>query len=706
MLPPMPHLPRRRAPAFAALFLVAAALAVPTVARAEEPQQLDERVTDLAGVLTDDERAQAEGAIEQVDDEVSLWAVFVRTTDGTPAPDWAADVAALNGLGGNDAVLVVAVDDRRYGMWIGPVLESEVTVEEQDLVLVDRVEPELGESDWGGAVSAAAAGLLDALAQEASGGGGAPAGGGGGAGDGAGDGAGGGFPWAALGILAAIVAALWLWNAWRSRRSAGAEAEERDRRLGGLARQANALLIESDELIRHDAQELAFAEAQFGAAEAKAFSQALDGARAELQAAFAVRQRLDDATPESPEDREALLNEIVARCTKAQEMLEAQTERFRQLRDLERRAPELLAAQPAAIAAVESRVAGAEATIELLRADAPSAAQAVRGNPAEARKRAALARTAAEAGTTAVAAKDTAAAGRAVKAAQDALAQAAALLDAVDHQATALSEARERLAGALQQARTDVDAAQDAVRGASDRGQADELAEARRKLASAEEAASGDGRDLVKAYRLAREAEAAADAVIAAVREGEEKRARELAGVDAEIQAASLSVQRAEDFVGGRRHGIGRQPRTRLSEARVSLERAVELRDSDPAAATTAARRARTLADEAYEEASSQFDTGGLGGTVVIGGRRYRGGRDSGWGEDIGSAVLGGIIGSILSGGGRRGGFGGGGFGGGGFGGFGGGGGGFGGFGGGGGGRSFGGGFGGGGGGRSRGGGW
>lgn len=700
MLQPMPHPFPHRASTFAALVLAAAALTVPSVARAEEPQQLDERVTDLAGVLTDEERAEAEDAIESVDDEVSLWAVFVRTTDGTPAPDWAADVAALNGLGGNDAVLVVAIDDRRYGMWIGPVLEPEVTVEEQDLVLVDRVEPELGDSDWGGAVSAAAGGLVDALAQDASDGGGVP-------GDGGadGDGGGGGFPWAALAILAAIVAAIWLWNAWRSRRSAGAEAEERDRRLGGLARQANAMLIETDELIRYDAQELAFAEAQFGAAEAKAFSQALDAARAELQAAFAVRQRLDDATPESPDDREALLNEIVGRCTRAQEMLEAQTERFRQLRDLERRAPELLAAQPAAIAAAESRIAGAEATIELLRAEAPGAAQAVRGNPAEARNRTALARSAVEGGTRAVAQKDTPAAGRAVKAAQDALAQAAALLDAVDHQATALSEARERLSPALQQARADVDAAQDAVHDTTDRGRADELAEARRKLAAAEEAAAGDGRDLVKAYRLAREAEAAADAIIAAVKEGDEKRARELAGVDAEIQAASLSLQRAEDFVGGRRHGIGRQPRTRLSEARVSLERALELRDRDPAAATTAARRARTLADQAYEEASSQFDAGGLGGTVVIGGRRYRAGRDADWGGDIGGAVLGGIIGSILSGGGR-GGFGGGGFGGGGFGGgFGGGGGGFGGFGGGGG-RSFGGGFGGGGGGRSRGGGW
>ncbi|MGI8930483.1 MAG: TPM domain-containing protein [Candidatus Limnocylindria bacterium] len=669
-------------------------LGIPGLVRAEPPQQLTERLTDLAGVLADGQRDEAEAAIERVSEDVDLWAVFVRTTDGVPAAEYAEEVSALNGLGGADAVFVVAVDDRRYGLWVGPLLEDDVTDQEIDFILEDGVEPQLAAGDWGAAVSVAADGIVDALrtdapevpSQQPT------------------SGSGGGFPWAALGILAAIVVALWLWNRWRRGRASGLEAEERDRRLGGLAQRANALLIETDELIRHDAQELGFAEAQFGTAEAKAFREALDAARGELQAAFSVRQQLDDDVPETPADREALLNQVVERCTKAQELLTAQTERFQQLRDLERRAPELLAAQPAAIDAVEARLAGTEGTIETLRAHAPGAAESVRGNPAEARKRIELARTTTTAGNNALANKDPVGAGRAVKAAQDALAQAAALLDAIDHQAAALTDAQAKLDSAIAQASADVAAADEALGGAADRSQADELADARRKLASAESAVSGESRDVIKAYRLAREAEAAADAVLATVQAGEEARARAIAALDVELQAATLSVDRAEDFVGGRHHGVGRQPRTRLSEARLSLERALALRDRDLPAASEAAKRARTLADQAYEDASSQFDAGGLGGTVVLGGRRYRTGNNE-WGNDIGGAILGGIIGSILSGGGGRGGFGGGGFGGG----FGGGGGGFGGFGGGGGGgggRSFGGGFGGGGGGRSRGGGW
>jgi hypothetical protein len=188
--------------------------------------------------------------------------------------------------------------------------------------------------------------------------------------------------------------------------------------------------------------------------------------------------------------------------------------------------------------------------------------------------------------------------------------------------------------------------------------------------------------------------------VVASVQEGEERQRRQLAAVDAELRAAELSTDRAEEFIRTRHHGIGRRARTALSEADAALERARSMRAADPQAALADARRATQLANDAYERARNDFGSTiqrGRGGTVVIGGEPYPTG-DANWGSDIGGAILGGIIGSILSGGGGRGGFGGGGpFGGG----FGGGGGGF-----GGGGRSFGGGFGGGGGGRSRGGGW
>ncbi len=680
---------------------------------AQDTPRLQGRVTDLAGVLSDADRSTAEDGIRRLDADrnIQLWALLVDTTEGVAAPDYANEVAKANGLGGNDALLVVAVNDRRDAIWVGPLLDS-VTDGELDAILADSVEPRLRESAWGQAVADGAAALGQASV-------GAPIGGGGG------DGAGGGggvtepaaapdFGWLAwfvpiLLIVAGGVLLVWWFGRWRATHR---EAEERDRRTGELARKANVLLVQTDELLRQDDQELGFAEAEFGADAVEGFRAALGQARAELQAAFKVRQQLDDEVPEDPPTRERMFNEIVTRCASAQELVGKETERFRELRDLERRAPEILAGLPDELVRVEGRLPPSDAVFASLQAEAASSAATVRGNVVEARKRIGLAREASSAGSAAVQGGDKAGAARAAKAAQDAAAQAAALLDAVDKAAHGLDEARRQLPDALATARTDVAAARSTLATTTDGAGEADVGQAEAKLAAAQEAASGDRHDLVLAYRLAKEAAAAADAALLRIRKGEERRAKALAAADAAAMAAAQAVDRASDYITARRHGVGRIPRTRLADAQAALEQARSLRDSDAVASLAHAQKALAQADEAYRLASDEFgetDAAGYGGTVIINGRQYPVGRgrpwqgrsrDPRWGSDIGTAILGGIIGGILSGGGRGGG---GGFGvprGGGFGGFGGGGGG----------RSVGGGFGGvgggGGGGRARGGGW
>ena len=667
-------------------------------------QDLVERVVDESGVLTDAQVSEAREAIDALEDSrnVQLWALFVDTSGGAPITDFADAVAADNSLGGNDALLVVAIDDRRDALWVGDLLDD-VSDEEIDLILADGVEPNLGDGEWGAAIVAAAAGLDGALADDAEpepepdpGEAPAPAP--------PSDDTGGSGLLTVVAIVLVGGGAWLLWSRWQAARAGEEDVREQSRRLQAMARDANAELIETDELLRHNAQELGFVEAEFGSEAAEPFAVALAAARAELQAAFKARQLLDDGTPESPPEREALLNDILGRCRKAQELVEAQTERFRELRDLERRAPEVLAELEHGVAAIIARVPQIEEVLPSLREEASGSSKAVHGNVAEARKRVALAERAVVDGRAALERGETGAAARVAKAAQDSLAQATALLDAVHREAAVLDEARAGLDGALAQATADLEAADTAVDRARETDQADELAAASARLDAARAAVTGSPRDVVLAYRLAREAEAAADGIVAKVREGEARRAKELAAVDASIRAAELSVDRAEEFIAARRHGVGRRPRTALSEADAALHRARGLRDSDSAAALAEASRATQLADDAYERAQREFSVAqgaGRGGTVVIGGQRFPAGRRSDWGSDVGGAIIGGIIGSILSGGGRRGGGGFGGFGGGGCGG-----GGFGGGGGlGGGGRSFGGGFGGGGG-RSRGGGW
>ncbi|HKO34173.1 MAG TPA: TPM domain-containing protein, partial [Candidatus Limnocylindria bacterium] len=147
-------------PALAAALLLIAMVVAPALA-----QTLSERVVDESGVMSESQIAEAESAITALEDEdnVQLWALYVDTTDGEEVTDYADAVAAENGLGGNDALLVVAIDDRRDALWIGDLL-TEVSDQELDLILADRVEPQLRDSEWGAAVAGAAEGLSSALA--------------------------------------------------------------------------------------------------------------------------------------------------------------------------------------------------------------------------------------------------------------------------------------------------------------------------------------------------------------------------------------------------------------------------------------------------------------------------------------------------------------------------------------------------------------
>src|SRR5687768_12974496 len=93
---------------------------------------------------------------------VQMWALFVGTTSGQSITDFADTVAAENSLGGNDALLVVAVEDRRDSMWVGDLLD-EVSDNEIDTILADEVEPRLADGNWGAAIAAAADGLDNAM---------------------------------------------------------------------------------------------------------------------------------------------------------------------------------------------------------------------------------------------------------------------------------------------------------------------------------------------------------------------------------------------------------------------------------------------------------------------------------------------------------------------------------------------------------------
>jgi uncharacterized membrane protein YgcG len=640
------------AAAILALTLAATALAV-------DIPRLSGSITDQTGTLADG-KAEIETALDEVlaQDHVQLFVLFVSTTGDMTSTDFVDETAKENSLGADDALLLVALDDRTDAIWVSDSLP--ITTDELNDIIANTLEPGLRDGDFPAAVIATARALGAATAPapvETKGpvqttspvepGGPPPVG------------PGETPPPNGLGLLGLVgivlvglgivVIAVWLISKlalWR-------EAEERDRRTGALARDANSRLIALDERIRASQQEVGFVDAQFGPEEAAPFRDAVAQAKAELGGAFEIRQRLDDAEPEDPPTREKMLNEILEACARAAAALDAQTERIDKLRDLEREAPAILTSLPAQLDAQSARLPAATETLRgLTEAYAEPAWAAVRGNVSEASKGLAGARAAIERGNAAVASGTGTGAAREIVVAQRGIAGATSLLDAIDVAAKTIHDAEAGVADLLEQAEADIRAAQDAEPHERSDGSPPldaKFAEATAQLRAAGAAAAARPPDPIGAGKAAATARRLAGELLAAVRADAEQHARFEASVDSSITAARAEVDRAQDFIATRSAGMQRRARTRLAEATRLLASAEALRDSSPKQAMADALRADKLAGEAYSLANDDFT------------RWDRTGRPptSGGGSDLAGAILGGIIGGILSGGGRGAGWGG-----------------------------------------------
>ena len=638
------------------------------VVRAEGIVELENAVTDTTGVLIDSE-GEIEAAIERTlqEDGVQVFVLFVDSTEGVATADYAAETAATNSLGVDDALVLVAVEDRTDYIWVSDGLD-EITDDELDAIIGEVLEPALREGDFAGAAIATVE-SLGAAAESAAPSEGplvpgpcpvitAPPVDPGADGDTSGGGIG-------LGTILAIVlvggGGFLLYRQWRRGRDAktagaqpavGAPAANGPAALSGpaLAREANAMLIATDERIRDAIQEVDFAEAQYGGEEVIDLRTAVAIAQEELGKAFTVRQRLDDDVPEDEATRDAMLREIIDRTTRAQDTLDRETGRIRQLRDLERDAPNTLVDLPARIDAVEDRLPAARQTMAGLQRYAQTTWQTVAGHLEEAEKGLGGARNAVIVASGAMSRDDRSDVAIATREALEGVTGAAGLLDSIEQLAGEIAEADRRIPGELQEAERDLAAARAAL--ARERGGGDPAVTARARQAEAalEDARTSAGStppDPIDALRLATEAHRQADEVLVAARDAADARARLDTAVDSTIRTAGAEVDRAATFIASRRRGVGDTARTRLAEASRLVTEASMLAATDPPRALEVGRRAQVLAQEAYRLAQTDFNDWDQGGP--------------GWGQRTGSGdqtaeilgqILGGVIGGVIRGGG------------------------------------------------------
>ena len=574
-------------------------------------------VYDSTGVVGTDNAAVTAALDELYESTQSqLFVVVVDTFTGADdAQTWADETAAVSGLGDADALLAIAVDDRTFRWSVSesyPVSDAAL-----DEIASERLIPELRDDRWTEGIIAFAEGLSDEMTSGPSlllpvlGG------------------------IAVLGIGTAVVVGV----RRRRRGSARAPGEQSQAQLD---RTAGSLLVELDDALRESDEELGFAEAQFGAAATAEFRAALQSAREQVQRAFAIRQRLDDAEAETAEERRALTVELIELCTAADAALDAHADAFEQLRDLEANAAAVVTDLTAAHAALPARLAAAETTrSRLAERFGDGAVAPVASAVEQARELEAFAATSLAAARDQLAAGSSSESALSVRAVQQSIAQAEQLAQSVETLDAELPKIVERRDAAATELRTDLVEARTLAAGSSGSADASALAAA---VADAESALDAvDDHDPSSALAALDAADAALSAALATVRERHERQARAQQQLGRTRETALEQLAAAQSFISTRRGGIGAAARTRVAEAERHLDRAASLEADDPEAALAEARLAADNAREALRVARS--DVAG-----------FTGASGSSAAPQLATAVLGGLLGGSLSGsgGGRR----------------------------------------------------
>lgn len=625
----------------AAVLAATAGLLSSGAASATDPLTLDSGyVTDDAGVLSASEKDAVEERLQELTENSSadLFVVFVdEFTSPSGRVEWADATATRSNLGPDQYLLAIATDQRSYYISAaegGPLSNSRLDDIEQE------IQPLLAQDDWDGAI------LLAADEIQGDGGAGALR----------------AFLIVAGLVALALVAWLVIALVRRSRRAAairkrGAMPEHPDPADPfstltdeQVQTQAGSALVQADDAITSSREELGFAIAQFGDSATAEFTTAVDQAKAKLSEAFELRQKLDDEIEDTVHEQRAWNIRIIQIADEIDDILDANTEAFDSLRELEQNAPQELERVRGERAALGPVLDGAAEDLATLSSTyAAEALTTVSDNTAQAQERAALADHAIDAAAEAIAAGRTGDAAFAIRTAEQSVAQAGQLVQAIRALGSDLAAVETQAQALVAELQSDVAAAQQLP----DTGGALSAATSTtvQYLQAAQADLSGTARNPQRAFDALSAANAQIDAAIAQGREALDRTRRAEQMLEQTLTQAGSEIRTAREFIETRRGTVGSTARTRLSQADASLTQALGLRATSPDAALTEATRALDLARQAISSASadvSAYDSRGYDGW----GSGPFGNSGGSGGSGLGGDILGGIIGGLLAGGG------------------------------------------------------
>ncbi|WP_159707604.1 TPM domain-containing protein, partial [Arthrobacter sp. 18067] len=632
---------------------VAGLLAFPaTAAWAVDPVTIPsgQNIVDDANVLGS-RKGEVQEAIQKTlkDHKYNLYVVTVDSfTNPSDPKEWTKAVADKRGMGKPDAILAISTAGQyNFALNSGSSIYSKQSAIAQNAVVANLAG---GKKDFAQAAIDTAAAIGDAA--------------GGGSGTVPSGNAGVGVL-VGVGVVAAGGAGTYLYLRNRRKKgssqatsaSYGPQGEQLDPLAGlsipELRQKSGSLLIEADDAIKSSEQELGFAQAQYGDSAIGNFTKALEEAKGHMTESFKLQQQLDDHIPDTEEQQRSWLGEIIRRSEAALASLRDQKADFDSLRELEKNAPQALAAVSAGARDADSKIANTEQSLEGLRAKyADSALTQVSDNILQAKERLAFVQNAVTAAQEKLAAGENSLAAVAVRAAEESLHQTNVLIDAISKTAGSLDEARASLEGAVAETSQDLAQARAMIQSGEHPELAGPVAGVEAALAQVKTEIQGGKIDPIATLSRVESAHQALDQSLSGIRDQQEQARRAQASLQQTIMAAQAQISATSDYITARRGGVGTEARTRLAEAQRNLDYALSISRNDPVTALTYAQQAHSLAAQAAQLAQSDVDQFGYAdqGQGYGRGGMFGGG---GGGGGLGGAILGGIlINSILNGGG------------------------------------------------------
>lgn len=626
-------------------------LALPaTAAWAESPVTIPSgvNIVDKANVLGG-RQSEVQEAIQKLlkDHKYNLYVVTVSSFDSPPDPkQWATQVATTKGMGRADVLLAISTEGKYYfAPHSASAIASKTSNITQNAIVANLAG---GKKDYAEAAIDTAAAIGDA------------AGGGSGnvpSGDGAGT-----AVLVGVGVVAAGGAGTYLYLRNRRKKAAlassasyGPQGAEQDPlaslSVEELRRKSGSLLIEADDAIKSSEQELGFAEAQYGEAAVGNFTKALQEAKGHMSESFKLQQQLDDHIPDTEEQQRTWLGEIIRRSEAALASLQEQKADFDSLRELEKNAPQALAAVDAGAADADAKIAKADQTLVDLRGKyAESALVQVADNITQAKERLAFVQNASTTAREKLSAGEGSLAAVAVRAAEESLHQTHVLVDAISKVAGSLDDAKRGLEAAVVDTSQDLAQAKAMIQSGAHPELAGPVAGVEAALARVKDEIHGGKIDPIATLERVETAHQALDKALSGIRDQQEQARRAQASLQQSIMSAQAQISATSDYITARRGGVGTEARTRLAEAQRNLDYALSISRNDPVTALTYAQQAHALAAQAAQLAQSDVDNfGGYANQGYGRGGMFGGG---GGGGGLGGAILGGIlINSILNGG-------------------------------------------------------